>query len=458
MTKLEYLNKLQEKLQKFSDDLQAEIMDDYMQHFAEGEQLGKSDEEIIAELGNIEDMIRDLPEDEMVQNVTAVEMGMHGNGVSGDENPGADIRGNESSLAEIVEAESSKQNSYDGTYSEIVVDGSVANVTVTESNDGRIHVDYQNNGDLDCQLRYEFYQYEENGIFYAGVRRRAGVEGNNRKTISFFGKTISFENIFMRDANADISLDVKVPAGMGKVVAKTGSGEMKVYNVHGTAMVLSTGSGYMDVNDVEAENFKLNTGSGDVRLVKALLENAGINTASGDLDILMLGTDKLNINTASGDLILKEVRCGDLRINTASGDIDMSNVEALTMGFNSASGDICGKGIQVQESLNCTTASGDVDFVGSAGNVKFGSGSGDLCVRCNGALQSVSVGTGSGDVDLILEGITGMEITTKVQSGDVEIDWRGQDSCVKNATSTFGDGSCKVQVKTGSGDVSVECR
>ena len=101
---------------------------------------------------------------------------------------------------------------------------------------------------------------------------------------------------------------------------------------------------------------------------------------------------------------------------------------------------------------------GDVDMDGSARNLKFGSASGDLCVRCDGSLQSVTANTGSGDVDLTLAGITGMEITTKVQSGDVEIHWQNQNSCVKNATSTFGDGSCKVQVKTGAGDVCVTCR
>jgi len=457
MTKLEYLNKLQEKLQKFSNDLQTEIMDDYMQHFAEGEQLGKSDEEIIAELGNIEDMIRDLPEDEVVQNVTAT---WSEAGTSEDSTDFMDGNrpGNESSLAEKVEAESLKRNSYDGNYSEIVVDGSVAEVTVTESNDGRIYVDYQNNGDLDCQLKYEFYQYEENGVFYAGVRRREGVGGTNRKTISFFGKTISFENVFNRDANADISLNVKIPTGMEKLVVKTRSGEMKVRALHVASMVLGTGSGYMDVNDIEAETFRLNTGSGDVRLEKGRFESAMMNTGSGDITLYMIDTDKLNGNTASGDLSMRNVHAGSLKFNTASGDIDMSDVEAISVGINSASGDICGERIVVQDSINCTTASGDVDMDGSARNLKFGSASGDLCMRCGGELQSVSASTGSGDVDMTLDGITGMEITTKVQSGDVEIHWQNQNSCVKNATSTFGDGSCKVQVKTGAGDVCVICR
>ena len=41
MTKLEYMKKLQEKLEKFGKELQEEILEDYRQHFAEGENEGK---------------------------------------------------------------------------------------------------------------------------------------------------------------------------------------------------------------------------------------------------------------------------------------------------------------------------------------------------------------------------------------------------------------------------------
>ena len=62
MTKSEYLNSLQEKLEKFGKELQEEIVEDYKQHFAEGEKQGRTEEEIIEELGNVEEMIRELSE------------------------------------------------------------------------------------------------------------------------------------------------------------------------------------------------------------------------------------------------------------------------------------------------------------------------------------------------------------------------------------------------------------
>ena len=52
MKKMEYLDKLREKLEAFGRELQEEILEDYREHFAEGEKQGKSEEEIIDELGD----------------------------------------------------------------------------------------------------------------------------------------------------------------------------------------------------------------------------------------------------------------------------------------------------------------------------------------------------------------------------------------------------------------------
>lgn len=452
MTKAEYLEKLQEKLQKFSNELQDEIMDDYMQHFAEGEQLGKSDEEIIAELGNIEDMIRELPEEECVEDFAGqVQASSVGNGIAETIET--------KSIAEIAEADAEKQFSYNGFYKGVVVDGKVADVLLEESIDGQIHVDYRNNSDLNGQLRYEFYQYEENGIFHVGVRRREGVDGGaKRKTISFFGRTISFENAFGRDDDANIQLRMQVPAGMEKLTVKTSSGEIKILNVHGVELTVNSNSGDVEMRNLEIDTFKFSIASGDAVLNDAAFKEGAMNTASGDLDLCNVTAEKFNINTASGDVSVNSVKVRNLKMNTASGDMDMFDVEAENVVFNSASGDMNGTRVMVQDTMQCSTASGDADMHGQAKCFRFGSGSGDLNLHCSGVMESVSVSTGSGDVDLRLEDVTGMELTTKVQSGDVDIDWKGQSSCIQNATGTFGDGSCKVNVKTGSGDVSIVCK
>ena len=450
MTKAEYLEKLQEKLQKFSNELQDEIMDDYLQHFAEGQQLGKSDEEIIEELGNIEDMIQELPKEEYAESLA----------VAGNDEAagGTSASFTEIAIAEIAEKEAEKQYSYDGLYKGVVLDGKIASVFVAKSADGRLHVDYRNDSDLNGQLKYEFYQYEQDGIFYAGVKRREGVDsGAKKKTISFFGRTISFEGAVSWDNDADIQIFVQIPDGMEKVTIKTATGEIKAEGLHVGELNINSNSGDVSMRSLVADTFKFSTGSGDAVIVDGQFKSAAFNTASGDLEVRNVNSESLNVNSASGDLTVHSVKAGNLKMNTASGDMDMCDVEAESVVFNSASGDMSGERVYVLNSIQCTTASGDVELSGGAKNVKGGTASGDFSLKCDGPVESVNVNTGSGDVTLNLRGITGMEITTKVQSGDVDIDWMGHSACVQNATSAFGDGSSKVNVKTGSGDIEVRC-
>lgn len=102
MTKSEYMNALQNKLECFNRELQQEIVEDYEQHFAEGIAAGKTEEEIVAELGSIEDMIQELPEEDIRHDDQPLEKG-------------------------------SLDNTYTGEYKAVVIDGGIANVSLRPS-------------------------------------------------------------------------------------------------------------------------------------------------------------------------------------------------------------------------------------------------------------------------------------------------------------------------------------
>ena len=170
MTKLEYMTKLQEKLEKFGKELQEEILEDYRQHFVEGESEGRSEEEIIEELGNIEEMIRELSEEDLPEGFTQLDAGKEPDREK-DVEAGQDVRN----------TDLKKSFSYSAYYKGIVLDGKVANVIVNRSEDDKIHVDYEAKG-ISNQLNYEFFQHEEDGIFYAGVKRRKGGRDGKGKS------------------------------------------------------------------------------------------------------------------------------------------------------------------------------------------------------------------------------------------------------------------------------------
>lgn len=133
MTKSEYMKILQEKLQRYNVAVEREILEDYEQHFAEGLAQGRTEEEIIKELGNIEDMLQEFSEEDLKQELETVEM------------------------------QASQSNSYERLYRKVVIDGLLANVEVCNSEDAQLRIDYENRG-----VRHRSF-----GITFINMRRTA---------------------------------------------------------------------------------------------------------------------------------------------------------------------------------------------------------------------------------------------------------------------------------------------
>ena len=60
MNKQEYMYNLFEALRPFDEDVRNEIISDYEEHFADGLACGKTEEQIVEELGPIDELIAEL--------------------------------------------------------------------------------------------------------------------------------------------------------------------------------------------------------------------------------------------------------------------------------------------------------------------------------------------------------------------------------------------------------------
>lgn len=446
MTKTEYLNLLQEKLESFNRELQNEIMEDYEQHFAEGLAEGKSEEEIITELGNIEDMIRELPEEEIRQELAVAEH----------EEPEKDPE-EQTSIFEGAEL----NNVFEGEYRGIVIDGLVADVTLESSEDGKIYVDYRNDGD---RLRYRFFQYEQDGVLHVGVRKARSCEegdgnpeekGRSLKMV-LFGKTLLSYRKFSLD-DGGITLSVRIPEGIPAVRLQTASGDACVSQIRAGKLDAATASGDMEIKSVDVEQADMGTASGELGLDGLRAERAEIKSASGDMEIRGLTAGRVNVKTTSGDVTVSEGTAAELELQSGSGDVELHSLQAQNMRLQSGSGDIDAAAVS-GEALYAVTGSGDICISGSMAEYTVKTGSGDVSLKAGTGAVSVRVETGSGDASVDMKDVENVEVRASVGSGDGVIytadGSRHQVSC---GGCTVGYGDCKVSVSTGSGDLEVRC-
>lgn len=442
MTKSEYMDALRERLHQYNRALELEILEDYEQHFAEGLAQGRREEDIIAELGNIDDMLKEFSEEDLKQEL------------------------------EIVESQANQSNSYNQLYREVVIDGLLADVEVTASEDDQIRIDYDNCGSKAQKMRFQFYQYEQDGVFYAGVRERTGAEqrgdrewgeGFCRDFDSQFDAESIF-NIFARFSQfssshgGDIHLNIQIPAGIPAVKIANTSGELWVRGIETQELVTQCTSGDLRIEDVTSKKLYGRTQSGDVEIsniAMAVNENTEIEmqTTSGDLETRDLSAARVRLQTTSGDVSAERLKAGQLKVQTASGEQDLEDIVCDKADLRTGSGDIEATGIQGDE-LTAMAGSGEVELQADMGAFNVKTGSGDIDMEVSARAREIRITAGSGDVCLDMSRIQGASIVSRTGSGDMNI--RGYEVSGRSYNIAYNDGACQVNIITGSGDINVE--
>lgn len=451
MTKSEYMDILKESLGRFSQELQDEILEDYNRHFAEGEKQGRSEEEIIQELGNIDEMIRELTEmdADMEQDV----------------NMGQDADMGQGTEEQSGYMDEEQSYSYDCGYRAVELEGNIADIVLEPSDDGRIYVEYKNNMSGKYRRLYRFYQREENGVFYAGIKAK-----EIQKKINFLGRTVTVSGSLFSGKGSSILLSVKVPAGLPGLVFHTTSGDVQVNDIRVGSLRGKTQSGNIEMEETESEKMDLSALSGDLVLQDVQVGEAKMTTTSGDVRINTLKAEKLYAMTASGDIEMDgntEVKEGELI--TSSGNIDAEEGFVTdTLSCTTTSGDI-----EVKSGgrfLQCNSTSGDIEAVfigptykeadtdGARHILQCNTTSGDIEAATSGTAIQADLTTVSGSVQLDMDLARGMEANVNTMSGEIEITWQGNCHNVGKGRHCYGDGSNKVNVSTVSGDIEIDGR
>lgn len=501
MKKEEYMGALQSALTGFDEELAQEIISDYEERFRIGTEKGKTEEEIIQELGSIKDLVEELGEIQQssgdgFQTAGAKqtsEQQSHGT----EENSGNSRSGTyyqEKSFAEsfdsamkkfgkaldsvmkeagrVIEGaaeqfemhmEEAKKNHYytyngDGTYegSERDAEGEP---NVEQSGQGSVgchkvvidadiaDLKIRSTKDMEPRAVCHYYSHKTAMLypFYAkqeGDTFYVGIRRNQdtEKKSGFFQFSLS----------PSIEIELFLPEGIVMMEADSASGDMELNEIAAEELRVHTKSGDVTANYLVCDRISMETMSGDVDLIKTVAKATAITTKSGDCSVDRLdgvdGVASLVIRGASADVTVKSVQAATIEISTASGDIDADALQGVSVKCNTASGDISMKDCR-GEMLEVNAASGDISVRADYKKYAVKSQSGDVDLESRHDADVIANST-SGDVTVqFVEALETYQVTMHSVSG--ECNTAGQTKSSETVPSRT------VEAKTISGDIMV---
>lgn len=181
---------------------------------------------------------------------------------------------------------------------------------------------------------------------------------------------------------------------------------------------------------------------------------------SGDELVIQYSKDSstagfgLHFGNGSKDLTVTVPRgwaCDSLELDTASADLTVRDVIIREMEIDSASGTAKFENCTVS-SLDVDTASGGVTFTGSLNELDFEAASASFTGVLENVPDQVKMDSMSGDLTLTLPEDAGFTVSLDAMSSDFSSDFP---TVKKNKSYVCGDGHCKIDVSTMSGDVAI---
>lgn len=245
----------------------------------------------------------------------------------------------------------------------------------------------------------------EDGTWGDNQDRWNGRSGGRRVTIRGDGSGLE----------AAANLRITVPAGK-RVRVFLGVGKVEISNVDGDLRI-DTGSGNVTSRGTSG-GLNIDTGSGDVAIQDA--------------------TGSVSLDTGSGDITITRMKDGELKVDTGSGSVEGTGIATTAASIETGSGDI-----RVTDL--------------SAARLSLETGSGSVRADLTGALDLLHVDTGSGDVTLHLPDGINATVDLETGSGDFNLEFPLQlvHKSEGNLRGKIGDGRGRIEIETGSGDISL---
>lgn len=444
MTKMEYMDKLKEALSVFDAEISEEIISDYEEHFEFGQANGKSDEEIIKELGNIDDLVSELKNLTGAEETKETKEKFDFSFDTKEIEKGLDdvIKGFAGFLGSMAATLTKGAGKFSGEAENVAKDFAQSMGNVAEKVAGKSS-EFAN-----VVVEKSTAFAKEVADNYKATRGEAPVseEAETEKEAPEYDS----ENVSEKYPCSEECKKIIIETDCGDVVVKKSDDNdfNFAYRNDGTPnQQLAYKFDWAQNGDTikatvkkrpGATNFFQSLSCPEITLTVCIpegLEKLDVFTASGDVKVEGIDTESVKINTVSGDITAVGINNGFTAATTVSGDASIVNVNTTA--------------------VNIKSVSGDATLEGVAGSINIGTTSGDIEVNVFDA-KEVTTCTVSGDSEINLGNAGGFRANLKSASGDLSIRYKDE-SCkyIKSGVYTLGDGSCQVAASSVSGDVKV---
>ena len=278
MNKDEYLKQLKNRLNDLNIDGKDEIYNDFTNHFEIGHQNGLSDDELIENLGSIDEVLESyesLPKQEKI----------------------------------IVDNHEQKKE-FNDKITSIDINAKHADTKILPSSDNSFKVELYKEGRLLEKLSHMLTAYQEESVFYVKVLP-----------------------IFPYKSFGNYELTIHVPNNLKNIHLGTSSGDVYINNLDVDKLNIQSASGDINIHTIHTKELSLEVASSDININK-LSGDISIRSASGDVEIDNVSGDvnaefktveQMNVSTTSGDINVRIDNDDNLSIEThsLSGDCDV---------------------------------------------------------------------------------------------------------------------------------------
>ncbi len=477
MKKEEYMGALQAALQEFDEELVQEIVADYEERFRMGAAQGRTEEEVIRELGSIKGLVEELGEMQKESKAFSVngtatqksmvqeemqETGLTGwSAAMGGTEASQDTEWENAASEENENCQESGCNQKKGTYYQeksfsesfdaaMKKFGKALDGVMKEA--GRVLGEAAEQFEMRMEgaKKNRYYTYNGDGTFEGSEK-----DGEAEPNVEQSGQ--GAEGCRRVVVEADIA-DMKIRSGK-----ETQPTAVCHYYSHKTAMLYpfyayqegdtfyvgirrqqnqERKSGFFQINMSPSVEIELtlpesvvlveaNGISGDMELAEVKAEELRLRSKSGDIEVRYLTGRVCRMESLSGDLELVKSAVGNAELATKSGDCAADRLEAVSLNVSTASGDAEVRNVKAERVI-VSTMSGECAADGvTAELTRFGTASGDLELRdCRGGQLEAS--SASGDVSVQADY---GRYQIRSQSGDVELESRHDADVIIQSTS-----------------------